>query len=104
MFYADDMADACLFLMQHYDSPEVINIGTNKDHTVRELADLVKDVVGFEGEVLFDTGKPTGMLLKFLDSTKITDLGWKAPTDIQEGLEKAYQWFLEHVAPQMDYC
>ncbi len=104
MLYADDMADACFFLMQHYDSSEVINIGTNKDHTVRELANLVKDVVGFEGEVLFETGKPTGMLLKFLDSKKITDLGWKAPTDIREGLEKAYQWFLEHVAPQGDYC
>ncbi len=98
MIYVDDMADACLFLMEHYDSPEVINVGTGTDHSVRELSDLVKGVVGFDGDVVFDTSKPTGMLLKRLDSSKIHALGWHPKNEIRGGLREAYHWFLQNIA------
>lgn len=91
--FVDDCADACLFLMEHYDSGEIVNIGTGSDITIRELADLVKKIVGFKGEILWDSTKPNGMPLKLLDLSRINNLGWKPSVPLNEGLKKTYNWF-----------
>ena len=93
--YSDDLADACLFLMSNYDSPEIINVGVGEDITIKELAELVKRVVGFNGELSFDTTKPDGTPRKLMDVSKLNQLGWKATMPLTEGIEKAYQWFLD---------
>jgi GDP-L-fucose synthase len=89
----EDAARACLFLMQNYNSSSAINAGLGKDLCVRDIAGLVKGVVGFGGEVAFDMGKPDGMMQKLLDSSKINSLGWQAKTNLKEDLEKTYEWF-----------
>ncbi len=94
--YVDDCADACVFLMNNYDSPELINVGTGEDCTVRELAEIVKAVVGYEGKLKFDSSQPDGAPLKMLDSSKLHAMGWKHRTSLREGIEKTYKWFLEH--------
>jgi GDP-L-fucose synthase len=94
--YADDLADACIFLLNHYAGNEMVNIGVGKDISIRELAEKVKEVVGFTGEIKFDLSKPDGTPRKLVDVTKINSLGWKASISLDEGLKKAYQWFLEH--------
>ncbi|WP_022793412.1 GDP-L-fucose synthase [Marinococcus halotolerans] len=94
--YSDDLADGCLFLMEHYNDSEIINIGVGKDISIKEAALLMKEVVGFEGDLNFDTSKPDGTPRKLVDTTKINDLGWSAKTDLKEGLEKTYRWFLEN--------
>ncbi len=91
--HVDDLAAACLFLLQTYDSPEIINIGTGTDLTVRELAELICDVVGFEGELTWDASKPDGTPRKLLDITKIESLGWKPTIPLREGIARAYEWF-----------
>jgi GDP-L-fucose synthase len=96
VMYVDDLAEACLFLMQNYDSLETINVGTGEDMTIKEIAELVKEVVGFRGEVMFDTTKPDGMVRKLLDISKINRLGWKAKTDLKEGIILSYNWFITH--------
>ena len=93
--YADDLAGACLFLMEHYNERELVNIGTGEDLSIRKLAYLVKDIVGFEGNILFDTTKPDGTPRKLMDVTKLHALGWKHTTTLQEGIGKAYQDFLK---------
>ena len=95
--YAEDLADACVFLMERCDASDLgshINIGTGKDVTIRELAELICEVVGFEGELLFDASKPDGTPRKLLDVSRLESLGWKAPTALKDGLEKTYAWFL----------
>lgn len=94
--YADDLADACIFLMNHYSGNEMVNIGVGEDISIKELAEKVKDVVGFTGEIRFDPSKPDGTPRKLVDVTKIHSLGWKASIPLDEGLKKAYQWFLEN--------
>ncbi|MBP3041337.1 GDP-L-fucose synthase [Bacillaceae bacterium Marseille-Q3522] len=94
--YSDDLADACVFLMNHYEGNEIVNIGVGKDITIKELGEIVKAVVGFEGEIRFDTSKPDGTPRKLVDVTKLTALGWKASTELEEGIRKTYQWFLEN--------
>jgi len=96
IIYVDDVAQACLFLMQNYNSSDIINIGTGKDLSVREIAGIVKDVVGFKGKISFDATKPDGMMRRILDISKINALGWKAETDIKEGIKKTYDWFLKN--------
>ena len=93
--YVDDLADACLFLMNNYDEGDIINVGVGKDQTVRELAQMVGEVVGFEGDLRFDHTKPDGTPLKLLDASKLTALGWKAQIPLEEGIKKAYQWYLD---------
>jgi len=88
--YADDMVDACLFLMRSYDKPEPINIGTGVDITIRELAQEISQVVGFKGGLIFDTSRPEGAMRKLLDISKITSLGWKSKTAIRIGIRNAY--------------
>lgn len=96
--YVDDLADACLFLLQNYDRPEIINIGTGQDITIRELAKLICGVVGFDGDLAWDRSKPDGTPRKLLDVSKIESLGWKAKTSLRDGLAQTYQWFVAHRA------
>lgn len=96
--HADDAADACVFLMKNYESPDVINVGRGEDSTIRELAELVCDVVGFRGELKWDTTRPDGTPRKLLDVSKINKLGWRAKIGLREGVANTYEWFLENVA------
>lgn len=94
--YVDDLASACLFLLQNYNSPKIINVGCGEDIPIRELAELVCEVVGFEGELVFDASKPDGTPRKLLDVAKLSGLGWRAVTPLREGIAKTYDWFLQH--------
>jgi len=95
--YSDDLADACVYLMNNYVGNEIVNVGVGEDISIKELAQKVKEVVGYEGEIQFDTSKPDGTPRKLVDVTKLNSLGWKANTSLENGLEKAYQWFLDNV-------
>ena len=97
--FVEDLADACLFLMENYDSTEIINVGAGRDITVRDLAGLIKKVVGFEGDIEFDPSMPDGMPAKLLDISKITALGWRPNTGLERGLEFTYQYYLEGKSP-----
>ena len=90
----DDLADACLFLLQRYDSPEIINIGCGEDVTIRELAETVCEVVGFRGNLAFDASKPDGTPRKLLDLTRLFGLGWRPKISLRDGIRDTYQWFL----------
>lgn len=92
--YVDDLAEACLFLMEKYNEPGAINVGTGSDITIGDLAHLVKKIVGFEGDIVFDTSKPDGTPKKQLDVSRINALGWKATIDLEEGIRLAYSAFL----------
>jgi GDP-L-fucose synthase len=99
--YVDDMADACVFLMENYsakDIGELINIGIGKDCTIRELAELVKEVVGYKGDLVFDTTKPDGTPRKLLDVSRLHNLGWQDKTSLKEGLVATYKDFLENTS------
>jgi len=96
--HVDDLASACLFLLEHYDSPEIINIGCGEDVSIRELAELICDVVGFEGDLAWDTTKPDGTPRKLLDITKLRNLGWQPTISLREGIAQTYDWFLKNVA------
>jgi GDP-L-fucose synthase len=92
--FADDLADATLFLMRNYDGEEIVNVGVGTDLTIAELANKIKAVVGYQGEIVYDVSKPDGTPRKLLDVSKLTDLGWVAPTSMDEGLRITYDWFL----------
>jgi GDP-L-fucose synthase len=92
--YADDLADASVFLMKEYNDKQFVNIGTGQELTIKELALLVKDVVGFSGDIKFDTSKPDGTPRKLMDSSRLHNLGWKHSTSLKEGLKKTYPFFL----------
>lgn len=92
--YADDLADACYYLMENYSEPTLINIGTGEDLTIKDLALAVKETVGFEGELVFDTSKPDGTPRKLMDVSKLHNLGWKHKIELEEGLKLAYQDYL----------
>jgi len=92
--FADDLAEACYYLMQNYNEPGLVNIGTGEDLSIKELAELVKQIVGFAGEIKFDTSKPDGTPRKLMDVTKLTNAGWKYHTTLAEGIALAYQDFL----------
>ncbi len=91
--YVDDLADACLFIMNNYDEGEIINIGVGKDISIRELAELIKEIVGFEGSIQYDPSKPDGTPRKLLDVSKLESLGWRSKTSLREGIEKTYEWY-----------
>ena len=93
--FADDLATACLFLMNNYNEKEIINIGCGEDITIKELATLIKEITGFEGALVFDTTKPDGTPRKLLDVTKINNLGWHYKIKLKEGIEMAYRDFLQ---------
>ncbi len=92
--YVDDLADACLLVMNEYESARPVNLGTGKGITVRELADIVKKTVGYEGELHFDVEKPDGMPVKVLDSSWLRAVGWQARVGIKEAVFRTYEWFL----------
>ena len=89
--HADDLADACLFLMDHYNSPEIINIGVGKDISIGEMAQMIKNITGYEGEIVFDSSMPDGTFRKLLDVSKLNGLGWEAKIGFEEGVEATYQ-------------
>lgn len=92
--YADDLAEACTFLMENYDEEQLVNIGTGEDLSIGELALMIKDIVGFEGKIVFDSSKPDGTPRKLMDVTKLHNLGWKHTIELQEGIKLAYEDFL----------
>ena len=94
--YVDDLAHACLFLLENYDSPETINVGVGEDISIRELAELVAKTVGYSGNIVQDTSKPDGTPRKLLDVSRLTNLGWKAEMSLEKGITATYEWFLSH--------
>jgi GDP-L-fucose synthase len=96
--HVDDLASASLFLLQKYDSPEIINVGCGEDISVRELAELICDVVGFDGQLAWDRTKPDGTPQKLLDVTKLRQLGWRATIALRDGIARTYEWFLKNRA------
>ena len=93
--HVDDLADACLFLMDNYSDLEHINVGTGVDHSIQELAENIRDLIYPEAEIVFDSSKPDGMPRKVLDVSKLTELGWKARVPLSEGLTSTYKWFCD---------
>src|SRR5262249_40152643 len=96
--HVDDLASACLLLLEKYDSPEIINVGCGEDISIRELAEVICDIVGFEGELVWDTSKPDGTPRKLLDVTKICGLGWQRTIPLRKGIRQTYEWFLANCA------
>ena len=93
--HVDDLADACLFLMENYDEAEHINVGTGDDLPIRDLAMIVREIVHPRSELIFDTSRPDGTPRKVLDVSRIEKLGWKAKVNLREGIESTYKWFLD---------
>ncbi len=95
--YVDELADACLFLMKNYNNPEIINIGTGKDITIKDLAELVKRTIGYNGEIIWDSSKPDGTPRKLMDVSKLNSLGWKSTLSLEDGIKNTYNWFLSKI-------
>ena len=91
--YVDDLADACLFLIGHYEASEVVNVGTGQGVSIARLARIVKKTVGFSGKIVYDTQKPDGMPARVIDIRKIRALGWEAKTELENGLKSTYEWY-----------
>lgn len=102
--YSDDLAEALVFLMNHYNSSEIINVGSGKDLTIKELAYLIKDVVGFRGKIVFDKTKPDGAPQKVFDVSKINKLGWRAKTELKDGIKKEYDYFVKNIRILLPVC
>jgi GDP-L-fucose synthase len=98
--HVDDLADACVFLMNNYSSPEIVNVGWGKDVSILELAQLVREVVGFEGELIFDSSRPDGTPRKLLDTTRLQALGWRPNIELREGIRSTVAWFQQVHADQ----
>ncbi|OSJ37210.1 GDP-fucose synthetase, partial [Bradyrhizobium japonicum] len=94
--YVDDMADACVHLMKTYSSAELVNIGTGEDITIAEFARVVAAIVGYSGEISFDTSRPDGTPRKLLDVSRLAKLGWRATTSLEDGVRRAYAAYLSH--------
>jgi len=99
--HVDDLADACVYLMNHYEDSEIINIGCGKDISISELADLIKDIVGFKGTIRYDRTKPDGTPRKLLDVNKLQALGWKPKISLREGIERTYGWYVGEEVPKV---
>jgi GDP-L-fucose synthase len=96
--WADDLAKACVALLERYDDPAPINIGVGEDITIKDLALLIADVVGYQGELTFDTSRPDGTPRKLLDVSRIRSLGWTADVSLREGVDMIYHWYHDHAA------
>lgn len=95
--YVDDMADACIFLMETYEGNEFINLGSGREISIRSLAEMVKRVIGYNGELVFDVSKPDGTPRKVLDNSRIAKTGWKPHIEMEEGLQREYDYYLHHI-------
>ncbi len=95
--HVDDLADACVFLMNHYYKSEIINIGWGKDQTILELAELISKIVGYKGDIKWDSSKPDGTPQKLLDVSRLTKLGWQAKIELEDGIRQVYQWYLDQI-------
>jgi GDP-L-fucose synthase len=95
--HVDDLADACLFCMRQHDGEEIVNVGVGEDVSIRDLAELISEVVGFSGTFEFDRSKPDGTPRKLLDVSRINAMGWRARIPLREGIEQTYQWFRQHL-------
>lgn len=94
--HVDDLAEACIHLMNTYNDPSIVNIGTGVDVSIKEFAETVKDIVGYQGQIIWDATKPDGTPRKLLDVSKVNELGWKAKIDLQTGIKLTYDWFVKH--------
>jgi GDP-L-fucose synthase len=101
--HVDDLADACLFLMERYDTEietdrglSLVNVGAGDDISIRELGDLIRGIVGYEGEIVWDASKPDGTPRKLLDVSKMSNLGWRASISLSDGIRKTYDWYVAH--------
>jgi GDP-L-fucose synthase len=97
--HVDDLADACLFLMRHPSPTDLVNVGVGRDISIRELAELLRDVVGFHGDLRFDPSRPDGTPRKLLDVTRLTGLGWTARTPLGDGVRETYRWTARQAVP-----
>jgi GDP-L-fucose synthase len=100
--HSQDFGEACLFLLENYDGNEIVNVGTGKDISIKDLAELIRDTVNYEGELVYDESKPDGTPRKLLDTSRINELGWTPKLSLQEGLKITYQWFLDHYQQKED--
>ena len=91
--HVEDLASACRFLLENYDSPEIVNVGFGDDVTIRELVELICEIVGFKGTLEFDASKPDGTPRKLLDTTKLTGLGWQPRISLRDGIQQTYDWY-----------
>lgn len=94
--YADDLADACLFVMNHFENAELINVGSGENVSIENLAGIIAGVVGYHGDIVWDTSRPNGTPNRPLDYSKLTELGWKPKHNLYDGLKKTYKWFIEN--------
>ena len=99
--HVDDLADACVFLMQHYAAADHINVGTGEDLSIRELADLIREVVYPEARIVFDAEKPDGMPQKLLDVRRLHTLGWRHTIGLREGIARTYEWFVANASTEV---
>lgn len=100
--FADDIADGCIFLMENYDGAEPINMGSGREYSIMEISKIIKKIVGFEGEIVCDPTKPDGMMRRMVDSSRIHNIGWRAQTDMETGLKKVYEWYLDGEAGKQE--
>ncbi|MCS6858337.1 MAG: GDP-L-fucose synthase [Sandaracinaceae bacterium] len=96
--FVDDLADACVFLARHYDDEKIINVGVGEDISIRELAEIIREVVGYTGDILFDPSRPDGTPRKLLDVSRLFSLGWRPRTSLKNGIELTYSWFKENIS------
>ena len=95
--HVDDLADAALFVMDHHEEPQFLNVGIGEDVSIAELANMIREIIGFEGEIVFDRTKPDGTPRKLLDNSRLSSLGWKASIPLEEGIEQTYAWYREQI-------
>ena len=95
--HVDDLADACVFLMRNYSAPEIVNVGWGQDASILELAELVQNVIGYEGDIELDTSKPDGTPRKLLDTSRLSSLGWEPSIGLEKGIRSTYDWYVSHV-------
>ena len=95
--YVEDLANACIFLAENYSSEEPINVGTGKEISIKDFAQLIKKIVGFRGKIIFDKTKPDGVYKKVLNTEKVNKLGWNPETSLESGLRKYYKWYLKNI-------
>jgi len=97
LLFVDDLAKACVFVMNNYSEADFLNVGYGNDYRISEIAQMVKDIIGFNGDIVFDTSKPDGMFRKIIDSTKVRSLGWKPEISLREGIKLTHSWYVENI-------